>query len=289
MSISLAERVISDSTEMTYTYCLSHWFSFVNEPWGTQFDSYSFEQNVLSFVDDFRKRGCSVATVMQHISALCHQYGSGNVKTDKVRAALEKYRRSLGRPSKKQDAIGLEMLVDMLIPCESARDRAVLTVGWAGALRAGEIVAIRRDDLSVVPEGFILTIPRSKTDQFGAGKQIPLPQYHYDYMGICPARALKFYLSRQSDFFVEPEANYRLFPVCTRTISRIVSKYAELAGFVGAYTSHSLRRGLATTAAQHGIEDRVIMRHGRWMSRDVFEGYVAEGTMWQRTALDFLR
>ena len=47
------------------------------------------------------------------------------------------------------------------------RDRAILLIGFAGAFRRSELVALDFGDLSFQPEGLLLTLRRSKTDQEG--------------------------------------------------------------------------------------------------------------------------
>lgn len=231
----------------------------------------------------------SVATVNQHISALSWFYGTGRIRTDSVKRRLSIFARKYGRPKKKAPSIGIEQLVSMVHVAKSARDKALLTVGWAGALRAEEITSILRSHLSKSEHGYTLLIPKSKTDQYSKGKQIPLPYFHIQYASVCPARALDAYLSYQSDIWISKDPEFMLFPVSTRTVGRIVKRYAETAGFGSGFSSHSLRRGLATTAVENGVDDRTLMRHGRWLTRDVVDGYVDEGSLWARTALDFLR
>ena len=51
------------------------------------------------------------------------------------------------------------------------RDRALLLLGLAGALRRSELVAIDCAHIRHEAEGVILTIPRSKGDQLGAGEE----------------------------------------------------------------------------------------------------------------------
>jgi hypothetical protein len=46
--------------------------------------------------------------------------------------------------------------------CAGLRDRALLLVGWAAALRRNELVALEVADLGLEPEGVVLTIRRSK-------------------------------------------------------------------------------------------------------------------------------
>jgi integrase len=55
------------------------------------------------------------------------------------------------------------------------RDRALLLVGFAAALRRSELVALDVADVAFVPEGMILTLRRAKTDQEGQGAETAIP------------------------------------------------------------------------------------------------------------------
>ncbi|KQN04084.1 hypothetical protein ASE78_03370 [Sphingomonas sp. Leaf25] len=58
----------------------------------------------------------------------------------------------------------------------SVRDRALLAIGMAAALRRSELVALTFTDVQIVPEGLRLFIARSKTDQAGLGVWIAIPE-----------------------------------------------------------------------------------------------------------------
>jgi integrase len=71
------------------------------------------------------------------------------------------------------------------------RDRALLLIGFFAALRRSELSALTVDQVTEHPNGLVLTLPRSKTNQHGvhtelvvlprAGPRRPLP-------GHCAAR-----------------------------------------------------------------------------------------------------
>lgn len=67
------------------------------------------------------------------------------------------------------------------------RDKALLTVGFAGALRRAELAAIRVDHLDVGDRGLRLTLPRSKGERSRRAVPVPLP---YGGTSLCPVRAL---------------------------------------------------------------------------------------------------
>jgi len=60
------------------------------------------------------------------------------------------------------------------------RDKALLLIGFAGAFRRSELVAIMVEDIRFVPEGLVIRIGRSKTDQIGLGRNGP-------YQLLCPS------------------------------------------------------------------------------------------------------
>jgi integrase len=101
--------------------------------------------------------------------------------------------RDKGRPARKAAALTLPMLRRLVATCDASargrRDRALLLIGFAGALRRSELVALRVEDVSVVAGGLRLRIARSKTDPAGAGAEIGLPRgKHPD---TCPVQAFK--------------------------------------------------------------------------------------------------
>jgi integrase len=53
-----------------------------------------------------------------------------------------------------------------------ARDTAFILLGYAGALRIGELAALALNDLEPRPDGFVLRIRRSKTDRDAAGAKV---------------------------------------------------------------------------------------------------------------------
>lgn len=67
------------------------------------------------------------------------------------------------------------------------RDRALLLVGFAGALRRSEIAALEVRDLAFGADGMRLRLRRSKSDQEGAGATLRL---HFGERPLsCPVQA----------------------------------------------------------------------------------------------------
>lgn len=282
------KRILAESTIRTYEHTLRHWYAFTNIDKQSNVSNGQLLDYVIHYLTYLEKQGISPTTARRELCAIQWKYGDA-VKSSKIRDRLSLFEHRKGRPPKRATPIDLDDLKLMTKAADKQRDRTILTVGWAGALRASELCAIKRDDLKKTEHGYELTIPRSKTDQRGQGKIIPLPYYHVSLMLICPARNLNTYLMRQAELFDDWPQSDPLWPVTTRTISRIIKKSAKAACLTDKYSTHSLRRGMATTAAKYNVDDRTIMRHGRWVTRESVDCYVEAGTLWSRTALDFLR
>ena len=113
-----------------------------------------------------------------------------------VRKTLQGIKRVQGQPKRQAPIFRLEQLEQMIASLageglKAVRDRALLLVGFFGAFRRSELVTLAVEHLAWEPEGVILTLPRSKTDQTGEGKRKALP------MGegpLCPVAALRYWL-----------------------------------------------------------------------------------------------
>src|SRR5690349_8427490 len=87
-------------------------------------------------------------------------------------------RRTVGIAQTAKAAATTDYLKQMLaeVPMLSGlRDRALLVLGFAGALRRSELVALDVEDLEETAEGLHVRIRRSKTDQEGAGDFVSIP------------------------------------------------------------------------------------------------------------------
>ena len=71
------------------------------------------------------------------------------------------------------------------------RDRALVLLGFAGALRRSELVGLDLADIEEVELGLLVSIRQSKTDQEGKGSTIAVTRGSV----ACPVRALREWLS----------------------------------------------------------------------------------------------
>ena len=84
----------------------------------------------------------------------------------------------------------LRQLPDRLL---GIRDRALLLIGFAGAFRRSELVALAVEDCAFTADGLVVTLRRSKTDQDGEGRKIGIP--YGSNPETCPVRSLRAWLA----------------------------------------------------------------------------------------------
>jgi site-specific recombinase XerD len=168
------------------------------------------------------------------------------------------------------------------------RDRALILIGFAGALRRSELVALDVEDVDEDADGLVLRIRRSKTDQEAEGEIRGLP--YGSHPATCPVRAWRAWLNASGigtgPAFrgVDRHGRMRSTRLTDRAVADMIKRRAAAAGLDGLFAGHSLRSGFATEGYAQGAPELAIMRHGRWKSASVMRGYVQEGTIWTDNA-----
>lgn len=264
------------------------------------------------------KEGYSVSTIERFLSAAGYYHRAAHQDFPRtayvVSETLKGIRHTIGVKRVRKAPLGLELLADACTRLRHgveglgeteralrARQVALLTVGWWCTLRGDNLVSIRREhvrlvrretglDDAVQPNGLILHLPRSKTDQIQEGRDLGV--YAQEDARVCPVRALL-------DLFeVQPfEPEELIFPISKRTITRLIKKLITnpehkhsvrnikdckaCSEAVRRFGSHSLRRGSATTFANEGAPEREIMRHGGWKTEKVARSYMDQGTLFE--------
>lgn len=238
----------------------------------------------------------SVSTLSRRVAALSKIHEARGLenptKSELVRATMRGIRRKHHTAPKQVSPITKDRLFKMLDTCgediKGARDHALLLVGFASALRRSELVALNCKNVEFVPEGMILTIDRSKTDQQGEGRRIGIP---YAQGAYCPVNALKTYLdvgqiSEGSLFRSLGEVGLGAGRLSAHGVAYIIKQRAALAGFDPTmFSGHSLRAGFATSAAQVGVEAWTIMKQTGHRSEATLRRYIREGELFSVNAL----
>lgn len=169
------------------------------------------------------------------------------------------------------------------------RDRVLLLVGFAGALRRSELVALDIEDIEHRPDGLVLRIRRSKTDPEGAGRFVGIP--YGSNPATCPVRALRVWLEATgitSGPLLRPVNRHGTLGagrLTAASANRAVQRAVRQAGLDPTpYSAHSLRAGLATSAAEAGVSERAIMAQTGHRSLAVARGYIRSGSLFRDNA-----
>ena len=169
------------------------------------------------------------------------------------------------------------------------RDIALVLTGFFGAFRRSELVAIQITDLVWEPEGLIIRLPRSKTDQYMEGMARALP---YGAKDCCPATVIKDWLQAaniDSGPLFRPVNRWdqiqptSLSPGAINDLLKQLGKACEFE-FVTELSSHSLRRGLSTSAARERIDFELIKKQGGWKNDATVWEYIEEGQQFSNNA-----
>jgi integrase len=74
---------------------------------------------------------------------------------------------------------------------KDVRDRALLLMGFAGAFRRSELIAVDCKSIERRGAGIVISVRKSKTDQDRRGREVAIP---YAQGAVCPIQALDAWL-----------------------------------------------------------------------------------------------
>lgn len=184
---------------------------------------------------------------------------------------------------KRKDPVDSETLQTLCETYKNSTDLLVLRnltmilIGFAGFLRYDELSSLKCKDVTVESDYLKITIQRSKTDQLREGSEVLISK---GFSCACPYSMFLRFLSQAK---IDLSSDHFIFKPIFRSsgIAKLIYKNKKLS-----YTAarqnivsmlkkvaphlniglHSLRSGGATAAANLGVNERCLQRHGRWKS-----------------------
>jgi len=253
-------------------------------------------QAVALYLTDLAE-SCKTSTLQRRLTAIsqAHQLAgySSPTKDARVRAVWAGIRRTKGTAQKGKAAVmtdDVRLMVESLpSSLRGLRDRALLLVGFAGAFRRSELVALEVADIAFTRAGLVVLIRRSKTDQEGAGRPVGLP--YGSNADTCPVRALQAWLESagisEGPIFRAVNRHGQMQPgrLSDKAVALVVKRTAEAVGLdPERYAGHSLRAGLATSAAAAGASERSIMAQTGHKSVTMARRYIRDGSLFRENA-----
>jgi integrase len=259
--------------------------------------------DVAAFLAAGRGRGLSVSTLTLrraairylHVAAGC-PVPTAEAAVGETMAGITRHAAETGDTPARKLAATAAVLRQILAPIETdlagLRDRALLLLGFAGALRRAELAAVRVEHLEPCDRGLRLTLPLSKGERGGAAVTVAIP---YGSTELCPVRALRQWQlaagiadgpvfrriwtpprGRAGQNSPLPRLGYAA--IDAGTVARIVQARAKAAGFdPDVLGGHSLKRGALSTGMERGIHPTRLKQLGRHKSYAVLDVYLELG------------
>lgn len=229
-------------------------------------------QTVLLYSHAQLTSGRKVSTAIRRLLAINSYHnaaGHAAPATGDVWQFLLAVRRMRGEQPSQKAALSVDQLRVMcaMLPktLHGLRDRAVLTVGFASALRRSTIVALDLADIEFRAEGLVLKIRREKQDRKAEGRVVGITRGNH--ADTCPARSLEAWIRERgaapgplfTPVYYNFAQNRRLTPA---HIARIVKQAAQRIGLDPKdWAAHSMRAGFVTSCINSGLPDLMVMAH----------------------------
>jgi site-specific recombinase XerD len=280
-----AEFLKSSKAQATRVAYASDWRDF--EAWCSRHGFISIPadpENVAVYLSSLATSGRKVSTIRRRCAAIAHVHQSVGASVNPtshpgVKSVLAGIARKLGSAPNKKAALTVQMLERVVrkIPDNlgGIRDRALLLIGFAGALRRSELVALDLEDVARHPKGIVLTLRRSKTDQAGEGKTKAIPHgRRLKVVAALDAWTAAAAITEGPIF--RGVRGSRTLPgrLSTNQVALIIKARAKAVGLdPKVFAGHSLRSGFVTSAADAGASLQSIADHALHTRLDTTRGY----------------
>ena len=255
-----------------------------------------------------RAGSLKTATLARRLTAIVQAHLLAGMPLDRRHAVIQEtwkgIRNTHGTAQRAKRPILTEDLRQMVGLCPQGllgiRNRALLLLGFSGAFRRSELVGLNVEHLSFCREGLTVLLERSKTDQHGAGREVGIP--YGSNPATCPVRNVQDWL-QVSEINLGPlfrpinrHGQIQGARLSDRSVALVVKRVAyekalsegmntPLANeYAAQFAGHSLRAGLATSAAMAGVAEHSIMRQTGHKKTETLRKYIRMGTLFTENA-----
>jgi len=153
-------------------------------------------------------------------------------------------------------------------------NRLLLQLGYESMRRRSEICAFRFDDVKTLPNGkHALLLRKSKTDQFGEGKLIPISDELVELIIQWKDKIKQTDGVILRSFKRDLSVRESLDPAAVNKILRLLQRKAKLRD-IGEISGHSFHVGAAVDLLDKGVPLERIMLRGGWKSENTALRYL---------------
>jgi len=241
-------------------------------------------ETVAAFIADQANAGFRASTLGRRVAAIAYAHALAGFEqptsSKAVRVVLGGARRKIGtRPMQKAPATAervAAMLANLPDTLTGKRNHALIALGFAGAFRRSELVALEVADLAFEPEGMRVHIRHSKTDQEGRGQEIAILRG----TKLRPVKAVQDWMEaagiKDGPLFRSIDRHGTIgAALSAQSVALIVKQHADRAGLdPRQFAGHSLRAGFLTSAAEASADVLRMMEVSRHKRVETVQGYV---------------
>ena len=239
----------------------------------------------------------SITTAMYGIRWAHHAVGiKSPTDNEMVQMTYEGCIRSCGGKKRKKDAISIEVIkrfvnVYNVKECNLTEYRFLVLslLSFAGFFRIDELISVKLKDIKIMSEHMEIFLPRAKNDQHRDGETVYIARTGSKY---CPVWHVEDFLKKAGLEPIEDQTAY-LIPTLHKTKKGHKASKSRGISYTRAYEIfhenlkklningaeyglHSFRSGGASAAADNGVSDRLISKHGRWSSDSARNSYIKD-------------
>lgn len=220
------------------------------------------------YMTDILDQGRKVATARRRGSSIAHYHQKAghaspfNEESYNLLIAAQRKRLEVKRQMRPLPVADLRKIARALAQLRTPiamRDRAIMLVGFASALRRCNLAALQMADIEFVNKGLIIEVVKEKQDQEGRGRLIGIPKgEHRDSCAVSALAAwVKLRGNHAGPVFSRMQGGAEMTP---EGIDRAVKRCVVLIGLdpKDRWGPHSLRAGFVTAAAENNCNEFVI-------------------------------
>ena len=247
-------------------------------------------ETVAAYVAHLCDAGKASSTINQAVAAIAalHRWADMDDPTRSalVRSATSGALRKVGTAPHKKAAATVDIVKELVSVCDrntlqGKRDAAILLLGFCGAFRRSELVALDVEDFQPTTSGgrsaYLVTVRKSKTDQEGHGlikgifatksKELDPVAAVRDYTASAGITSGALFRRIRRGDHIQPER------ITDRTVALVIKAAADRANISADLSGHSLRSGFITSALESGASERSIMNQSGHKSVTVMRSY----------------
>jgi len=289
----LLENALSENTRRAYRADVTSFLA-----WGGTIPS--TPEQLSAFIADTAHH-LSVPTIRRHLSALSFTHEtlalhSNPTRDPLVRTALKGAARLYGTNQRGVEPLLVEDLRMILEAIDDTvvgqRSKALLCLGFAGGFRRSELIGLNCEDIRECPEGLVVKIRKSKTDQAQHGRVIGIPFARGKW---CPVSLIKHWTA------LLPDEDGPLFRACQKggnilggrlsseAVAITVKSSVKSIGLdPSKYSAHSLRAGFVTSAIKSGAPSHLVRLQTGHASDATMARYIRLGNLFSENAVSWV-